>query len=148
MSDLNLERAIDRILELEAENANLREDRHRLNEELKQLETAIEAKDAETAKLKAEIKMHIEDWCDDDAAIKQQALRVLGAKIVEGDTHFVPRMGALAELMADECLRVRAKVAKLRKLLLMRLTWLDNAVPSPSEYAELKEKVVNELKGR
>jgi len=58
-------------------------------------------------KLKADIEQQNKDWCDDDEAIKQQALRVLPKEMVEGDSFHVPRMGGLAELMADEIERLR-----------------------------------------
>ena len=57
---------------------------------------------AEVERLRAELAQFRKDWCDDDEAIKQQALRVLDAAKVEGDSVYVPRMGALAEMMADE----------------------------------------------
>lgn len=65
---------------------------------------------AEVERLKAELAQSRKDWCDDDEAIKQQALRVLDAAKVEGDSVYVPRMGALAEMMADEMERLRAEV--------------------------------------
>lgn len=58
-------------------------------------------------KLKADIELQNKDWCDDDEAIKQQALRVLPKEVVEGDSVHVPRMGELAEMMADEIERLR-----------------------------------------
>jgi phosphotransferase system HPr-like phosphotransfer protein len=61
----------------------------------------------EVKRLQAEIKLQNKDWCEDDEAIKQQALRVLDAAKVEGDSVYVPRMGALAEMMADEIERLR-----------------------------------------
>lgn len=57
--------------------------------------------------LQDEIKLQNKDWCDDDEAIKQQALRVLPKEAVEGDSVHVPRMGELAEMMADEIERLR-----------------------------------------
>lgn len=69
--------------------------------------------EAENAKLHNVVKLHVDHWCDDDEDIKQQALRVLDAEVVEGDTSYVPRMGALAELLADECLKLKAENAKL-----------------------------------
>ena len=58
-------------------------------------------------KLKADVELQNKNWCDDDEAIKQQALRVLPKEKVEGDTWHVPRMGELAEMMADEIERLR-----------------------------------------
>jgi hypothetical protein len=62
-------------------------------------------------KLRAELAAARKDWCDDDEAIKQQALRVLDAAKVEGDSVYVPRMGALAEMMADEMVKARDELA-------------------------------------
>lgn len=56
-----------------------------------------------------EIKQHVKDWCDDDEAIRQQALRVLPKESVEGDSVHVPRMGELAEMMADEIIKLAGK---------------------------------------
>ena len=61
----------------------------------------------EVERLRAELAAARKDWCGDDEAIKQQALRVLDAAKVEGDSVYVPRMGALAEMMADEMERLR-----------------------------------------
>lgn len=61
----------------------------------------------EIERLRAELAQFRKDWCDDDEAIKQQALRVLDAAKVEGDSVYVPRMGALAEMIADEMERLR-----------------------------------------
>lgn len=61
----------------------------------------------EVGRLRAELAQFRKDWCDDDEAIKQQALRVLDAAKVEGNSVYVPRMGALAEMMADEIERLR-----------------------------------------
>ena len=61
----------------------------------------------ELERVQAELAQFRKDWCDDDEAIKQQALRVLDAAKVEGDSVYVPRMGALAEMMADEIERLR-----------------------------------------
>lgn len=58
-------------------------------------------------RLNKEIKLQNKDWCDDDEAIKQQALRVLSKEAVEGGSVHVPRMGELAEIMADEIERLR-----------------------------------------
>lgn len=58
-------------------------------------------------KLEEDIELQNKDWCDDDEAIKQQALRVLPKEKVEGDTWHVPRMVELAEMMADEIERLR-----------------------------------------
>ena len=66
---------------------------------------------SEVERLRAELAQLRKDWCDDDEAIKQQALRVLDAAKVEGDSVNVPRMGALAEMMADELVKVRAELA-------------------------------------
>ena len=60
---------------------------------------------AEVERLRAELAQLRKDWCDDDEAIKQQALRVLPKFEVEGDSVHVPRMGELAKMMADEALR-------------------------------------------
>lgn len=61
----------------------------------------------ELERVQAELAQLRKDWCDDDEAIKQQALRVLDAAKVEGDSVYVPRMGALAEMMADELVKLR-----------------------------------------
>lgn len=61
----------------------------------------------ELERVQAELAQFRKDWCEDDEAIKQQALRVLDAAKVEGDSVYVPRMGALAEMMADEIERLR-----------------------------------------
>ena len=58
-------------------------------------------------RLHEKIKLQNKDWCDDDEAIKQQALRVLPKETVEGDSVHVPRMGELAEMMANEIMRLR-----------------------------------------
>lgn len=68
----------------------------------------------EIDRLRAELAQSRKDWCDDDEAIKQQALRVLDAAKVEGDSVYVPRMGALAEMMADELVKVRAELAEAK----------------------------------
>lgn len=68
---------------------------------------AYAAQCEEIDKLCEEIKLQNKDWCDDDEAIKQQALRVLPKEAVEGDSVHVPRMGELAEMMADEIERLR-----------------------------------------
>ena len=57
--------------------------------------------EAEVERLRAELAQSRKDWCDDDEAIKQQALRVLAKFEVEGDSVHVPRMAELAEMMAD-----------------------------------------------
>lgn len=57
--------------------------------------------------LNRELHQQVKDWCDDDEAIKQQALRVLPKEVVEGDSVHVPRMGELAEMMADEIEHLR-----------------------------------------
>lgn len=62
---------------------------------------------AEVERLRAELAQLRKDWCDDDEAIKQQALRVLPKFEVEGDSVHVPRMGELAEMMADTALRYK-----------------------------------------
>ena len=72
-----------------------------------EMHTALETLAAEVERLRAELAELRKDWCDDDEAIKQQALRVLDAAKVEGDSVYVPRMGALAEMMADEIERLR-----------------------------------------
>jgi len=73
-----------------------------------ELEDKIKELEAENAKL-------TKDWCDDDDAIKQQALRVLDPKRIEGDTWHVPRMVELAEMLADEVERLRDENAKLKE---------------------------------
>ena len=62
---------------------------------------------AEVERLRTELAQLRKDWCDDDEQVKQQALRVLDAAKVEGDSVYVPRMGSLAEMMADEVERLR-----------------------------------------
>lgn len=63
------------------------------------------SKEVETLHL--ELHQQAKDWCDDDEAVKLQALRVLPKGVVEGDTWYVPRMADLAEMMADEIERLR-----------------------------------------
>ena len=60
---------------------------------------------AEVERLRAELAQSRKDWCDDDEAIKRQALRVLAKFEVEGDSVHVPRMAELAEMMADTAIR-------------------------------------------
>lgn len=69
----------------------------------------------EVKRLQAEIKLQNKDWCEDDEAIKQQALRVLDAAKVEGDSWSVPRGSALAEMMAYECELLRDQLSETRK---------------------------------
>lgn len=69
--------------------------------------TRLQAIEHEQIETQAELAQLRKDWCDDDEAIKQQALRVLDVAKVEGDSVYVPRMGALAEMMADEIERLR-----------------------------------------
>lgn len=66
--------------------------------------------EAQIKVLQNEIKLQNKDWCDDDEAIKQQALRALPKESVEGDSFHVPRMGELAEMMADEIIKLREKI--------------------------------------
>ena len=66
---------------------------------------------AEVERLRAELALLRKDWCDDDETIKQQALRVLDAAKVEGDSWSVPRGSALAEMMADKLVEVKAELA-------------------------------------
>lgn len=61
----------------------------------------------EVKRLQAEIKLQNKDWCDDDEAIKKQALRVLPKVMIEGDSCHVPFMSEVAEMMADEIERLR-----------------------------------------
>jgi hypothetical protein len=77
-----------------------------------EVHTALETLSKEVERLRAELAQFRKDWCDDDEAIKQQALRVLDAAKVEGDSVYVPRMGALAEMMADEMVKIRAELAE------------------------------------
>lgn len=65
----------------------------------------------EVKRLQAEIKLQNKDWCDDDEAIKKQALRVLPKVMIEGDSCNVPFMSEVAEMMADEIERLRAELA-------------------------------------
>ena len=65
-------------------------------------------------KLKEDTELQNKDWCDDDEAIKQQALRVLPKEVVEGDSVHVPRMGELAEMMADEIERLQKVIHKYK----------------------------------
>ncbi len=106
-----------RLDELEAENDRLRKTNAALVnlndiaiQESKRKAEKITKLVAETARLLAEKTRLTKDWCDDDEDIKKQALRVLPSEVVEGDTWYVPRMGDLAELMADECKRLSALV--------------------------------------
>ena len=69
------------------------------------------AEQAEVDQLRAELALLRKDWCDDDETIKQQALRVLDAAKVEGDSWSVPRGSALAEMMADKLVEVKAELA-------------------------------------
>ena len=61
------------------------------------------------------IERQNKDWCDMDEAIKKQALRVLDAKRVEGDTWHVPRDVELVELMADEYVTLKEQFEAMRK---------------------------------
>lgn len=61
----------------------------------------------EIERLQADNERFCRDWCDDDEDIKQRALRVLDAEIIEGDTWHVPRMGELAKMLADEVERLQ-----------------------------------------
>ena len=72
-----------------------------------EMHIALEMLAAEVERLRAELAQLCKDWCDDDEAIKQQALRVLPKFEVEGDSVHVPRMGELAEMMADTALRYK-----------------------------------------
>lgn len=75
---------------------------------------AYAAQCEEIDRLHEKIKIQNKDWCDDDEAIKQQALRVLPKEKVEGDSVHVPRMGELAEMMADEIMRLRTTIHKYK----------------------------------
>lgn len=80
-------------------------------------------------KLKADIELQNKDWCDDDEAVKQQALRVLPKEVVEGDSVHVPRMGELAEMMADEIERLRVWNNRWRDLAVkLQLSFKDRAM--------------------
>lgn len=57
---------------------------------------------AEVERLREQLNQLNKDWCEEDEAIKQQALRVLDSKVVEGDSWYVPRGSALVELMANK----------------------------------------------
>ena len=94
---------------------------HVAAEEIKSLEESllkhgfeIERLKKVAKKLKADIELQNKDWCDDDEAIKQQALRVLPKEMVEGDSVHIPRMGELAEMMANEIMRLRTIIHKYK----------------------------------
>lgn len=79
----------------------------RYEKALRELRNDCDRLEIQVKRFQDEIKQHVKDWCDDDEAIKQQALRVLPKESVEGDSVYVPRMGALAEMMADEIIKLR-----------------------------------------
>lgn len=53
------------------------------------------------------IERQNKDWCDMDEAIKKQALRVLDAKRVEGDSWYVPRDVELVEMIVEEYMAIK-----------------------------------------
>lgn len=90
---------------------------------------AYAAQCEEIDRLHEKIKLQNKDWCDDDEAIKQQALRVLPKEVVEGDSVHVPRMGELAEMMADEIERLRVWNNRWRDLAAkLQLSFKDSAM--------------------
>ena len=66
--------------------------------------------EAQIKVLQDEIKLQNKDWCDDDEAVRNQALRVLPREIVYGDTWFVPSVVALSEMMAEEIIKLRDSI--------------------------------------
>jgi hypothetical protein len=61
----------------------------------------------EVNRLNEFIKRQNQDWCDMDEAIKKQALRVLDAKRVEGDSWHVPRDVELVEMIVEEYMTIK-----------------------------------------
>jgi len=53
-------------------------------------------------KLENDIRQANKDWCEEDEAIKELALRVLPSDKVEGDEWHVPRTVELVEMIVDE----------------------------------------------
>ena len=60
--------------------------------------------------LEKSINLHNKDWCEDDENIKKQALRVLPAEKVEGDSWHVPRMAELAEMITDHAVALQQRL--------------------------------------
>jgi len=92
--------AIEEIRSLQLMQDSLESLLHRQGWDIERLKITIK-------QLQDEINLQNKDRCDDDEAIKQQALRVLPKEVVEGDSVHVPRMGELAKMMADEIERLR-----------------------------------------
>lgn len=110
------------LAELLDPNVPKTEREHFAIEEIQSLESLLHRQGWDIERLKITIKQLLQDeinlqnkdWCDDDETIKQQALRVLPKEAVEGDSVHVPRMGELAEMMADEIIRLRTVIHKYK----------------------------------
>lgn len=68
--------------------------------------------EAQIKVLQDEIKQQNKDWCDEDEAVRNHALRVLPKETVYGDTWSVPSVVALSEMMADEIIKLRNNIMK------------------------------------
>jgi len=110
---------------------------------------AYAAQCEEIDRLREKIKLQNKDWCDDDEAITQQALRVLPKEAVDGDSFHVPRMGELAEMMANEIIRLRDNIKQIHKDYGCEIqdpsgTIWDHAAYLQNQVAE-KDKEINRL---
>lgn len=71
-----------------------------LKAENKNLQTNIE-------KLQNIMKHDIQDWCEEDEKIRQQAMRILPEEKINGDSWHVPRMVELVEMITDEAVNLQ-----------------------------------------